>query len=133
MKRYDLQGIQLDVPMARAFAYLADPQRLPEWTHAFAAVHGERATMHTPRGEVEVQLRVAADAQTGMVDWIMTFPGGSTVTAYSRLVALDDSHCAYSFVLTPPPAPLEVLEGLLAEQSATLAQELAQLQRILHG
>jgi hypothetical protein len=34
-------------------------------------------------------------------------------------------------VLTPPPVPLEELEGALEAQSAILTQELAALKRIL--
>lgn len=41
--------------------------------------------------------------------------------------------CVYSFVLTPPPVPLEQMEGALAAQSITLAKELRQLKSILEN
>jgi hypothetical protein len=134
MKRYDLQGVPLDVAAHAAFAYIADPTNLPAWTHAFAAVTGRRAVLRTPAGEVEVGLEVVAAPAHGTVDWILTFPDGSRATAFSRVVPLDERRCAYSFVLTVPPTQLEALEGVLEAQARTLAQELATLRGILnHG
>ena len=65
----------------------------------------------------------------------MTFPDGSVATAFSRVVEIDATSCVYSFVLTPPPVPLEQLEGALEAQSRTLAEELARLKQVVerHG
>jgi hypothetical protein len=136
MKRFDVQAIEMQVGAARAFDYIADPSRLPEWTSAFAAVDAKgRAQLRTPQGEVEIGLIVHASPGAGTIDWEMNFPDGSRGTAFSRLVRLDDRRCIYTFVLTPPPMPLEKLEGALEVQSKTLAEELARLQGILesHG
>jgi len=133
MKRYDLQGIQLEVPAAKAFEYLADPTNLPEWTNAFASIDGSRAVMRTPRGEIRVELTTRADAEHGTVDTKMTFPDGGSGWAYSRVVPLDARRCLYGFVLTAPPVALEALEGTLAEQSKILAEELRTLKRILES
>jgi hypothetical protein len=91
--------------------------------------------MRTPNGEVMVDLKVEASPEHGTVDWRMTFPDGSVATAFSRVVEIDRDHCVFSFVLTPPPVPLEQLEGALESQSRTLAEELRELKRILehHG
>ncbi|HEU4365314.1 MAG TPA: SRPBCC family protein [Candidatus Krumholzibacteria bacterium] len=131
MKRFDVQGIQLGVPADKAFAYIADDAHLPEWTHAFASVDGARAIMRTPNGEVPVELAALADRTRGTIDWRMTFPDGSSGLAHSRVVPLDDDACVYVFVLAAPPVPLEALEGTLAEQARTLAEELRTLKRIL--
>lgn len=131
MKRYDLQGIDLDVPYEKAFAYIADSSNLPHWTHAFAEVRADGATLRTPNGEVGVGLRVHAARDQGTIDWTMTFPDGSVARAYSRVIDLGGGSSQYSFVLTPPPAPLENLEGILAEQARVLAQELVNLKRNL--
>src|SRR5690606_18452414 len=48
MRTFDVQGIGFDVPSTHAFAFIADPDRLPEWTQAFASVHGARALLRTP-------------------------------------------------------------------------------------
>jgi len=131
MKRFDVQGIDLQATSRRAFSYIADPIHLPQWTSAFASVANGRAVMRTPNGEVEIDLVVQSSEEQGTIDWLMTFPDGSVATAFSRVVKLDSKSCAFAFVLTPPPVPLEQLEGALAAQSRTLAEELQNLKRIL--
>jgi hypothetical protein len=135
MKMHDVQAIDLSVPQQKAFTFIADPAELPRWTSAFASVAEERAVMRTPGGEVDVELVVQSSARHGTVDWRMTFPDGSVATAYARVVEIDRDHCVYSFVLTPPPIPLEQLEGALEAQSRTLTEELRTLKQILehHG
>jgi hypothetical protein len=136
MKRFDVQAIEMQMSAARAFDYIADSRHLPEWTSAFAAVDAKgQARLHTPQGEVEIGLVVHASPGAGTIDWEMTFPDGSRGTAFSRLVPLDERRCVYTFVLTPPPVPLENLEGALEAQSKTLAEELTRLRGILecHG
>lgn len=133
MRYHDLQGVEIEAPFARVFGYIGEPANLPEWTNAFASVSPGRAVMRTPAGETEVGLQVRAEPALGTVDWEMTFPDGSSAHAYSRVVALGPERCAYSFVLPPPPAPLEKLEGVLAEQSAVLAKELGALKRRLEA
>ena len=131
MKVFDVQGILLDVPQPRAFAYIASPENLPEWTAAFAKASCGKALLRTPSGEIEIGLQTITRRDAGTVDWVMNFPGGVRATAFSRLVDLDGKRCIYSFVLTPPPVPLEALEGALEVQSETLAKELKQLKQIL--
>jgi len=133
MKTFDVQGVALNVPRNEAFAFLADPEQLPQWTHAFAAISPGQAVMRTPAGETTVELDVEASEEQGTVDWRMRFPDGSVATAFSRVVAVDDDRSLYSFVLTPPPVPLEQLEGALEAQSRTLAEELRKLQEILEN
>ena len=134
MKWYDLQGIQIDRPQGVTFRYVADPSNLPEWTHAFATVDGAKARMRTPNGEISVELVTRADETRGTVDWKMTFPDGSSGWAYSRVLPLDGRRCLYAFALTPPPVPLEEVEGTLVEQSRALTEELRNLKRIVeHG
>lgn len=131
MNRFDVQGVELATPIQRAFAYIADPCNLPRWAQAFASADAERASLRTQNGEVEIALTVAAVVESGTIDWRMAFPDGSVARAHSRLVELDPSHCAYTFVLTAPPVPLEQLEGALAAQSKILRHELATLKDIL--
>lgn len=135
MKRFDVQGIDLNVSRSKAFAFIADAAQLPRWTNAFASVTAGRAVMRTPSGEVVIDLGVQASAEHGTVDWRMTFPDRSVATAFSRVVEVDRNCCVFSFVLTPPPVPLEELEGALEAQSRTLAEELKKLKEILehHG
>ena len=131
MKDYDVQSIKLNVPRDEAITYIADAINLPEWTSAFAAVTGKQALMRTPNGEVEIGLDVYSSEEDGAIDWRMAFPDGSVAVAYSRVVALSSDSCVYCFVLTPPPVPLEQLEGALVAQSRTLVHELVKLKQIL--
>ena len=131
MKVFDMQGIMLDVPRSDAFTYIASPENLPQWTSAFADVSAGKALLRTPSGEVEIGLQTITSRDAGTVDWLMDFPGGVRAAAFSRVVDLDGKRCVYSFVLIPPPVPLEALEGALEVQSQTLARELKQLKRIL--
>ena len=133
MKRFDVQGIALEVKQARAFAFIADPMHLPKWTDAFASVSDGRAVMRTPGGEIVIDLDVDASAERGTIDWRMRFPDGSLATAYSRVVGIDSTHCAFTFILTPPPVPLEQLEGALEAQAYTLSKELQRLKRLLEA
>ena len=126
MRTFDVQSIQLDVPFADAFRYLANPTTLPEWTHAFRAADDRKATMVTPHGVVQVGLLVDASEAQGTIDWTMTFPDGVIAKASSRLIP-HGGKSIYTFVLEAPPLPLEELEGALAEQSRILASELATL------
>lgn len=126
MRTFDVQSIELDVPPAYAFRYLADPSTLPEWTHAFKTADSRQATMSTPQGSVQVGLRVDASEDQGTIDWTMTFPNGVVSKAHSR-VTPHRGKSIYTFVLEAPPAPLEELEGALDEQSRVLADELSRL------
>src|SRR5262249_58256580 len=89
-----MQGIQIRSPFGRAFAYVADPSRLPQWTHAVASVDGRRAVMRTPAGDAEVDVDVMASRETGTIDWTMTFRGGQVARAWSRLVPSGEERAA---------------------------------------
>lgn len=131
MKTFDIQAISLNVPKQQAFAFIAEATNLPKWAQAFASATSKRALMRAPNGEVEIDLDVRASVESGTVDWYMTFPDGSIAVAYSRVIKLNHDSCVYSFILTPPPVPLEQLEGALEMQSKTLTEELAKLKGIL--
>jgi hypothetical protein len=131
VKIHDTQSIEIDVAPDRAFELIADARALPRWTAAFAEADEQRARLRTPMGEVDIRLRVNAEPITGTVDWHMTFADGSEAVAYSRVLPLAPDRCVYSFVLMPPPVPLEALEGALEEQSRTLASELVRLKEVL--
>jgi hypothetical protein len=131
LKNFDVQSIALGVPRRTAFAFIGDPAQLPRWTNAFVSSNDGRAVMRTPNGELTIDLSVRAAPNEGTVDWQMTFPDRSVASAFSRLVELDRDSCVFTFVLTPPPVPLEQLEGALDAQSRTLAEELKKLKDIL--
>lgn len=131
MKNFDIQGIDLNVPKSKAFAFIAEPNNLPKWTNAFTSINQGKAVMQTPNGEVEIELEVQASAEHGSVDWRMTFPDHSVATAFSRIVEANKDHCVYGFILMPPPVPLEEIEGALEAQSQILEEELRKLKELL--
>lgn len=131
MKNFDIQGIYLNVPKSKAFVFIAEPNNLPKWTNAFASINQDKAVMQTPEGEIEIDLEVHASADFGIVDWRMTFPDQSVATAFSRITEAGKNQCIYSFVLMPPPVPLEEMEGALEAQSQILEEELRKLKEFL--
>ena len=133
MRTFDVQTVGIERAAGDVFGYLADPATLPRWTSAFKAVSGRRATLLTPGGTVEIDLEVRASRPQGTVDWIMTFPDGSVGQAYSRAIASGQDSSIYTFVLTAPPVPLELVEGTLDQQSRVLRVELERLRTILAG
>ncbi len=131
---FDVKNVALAVPFNTAFDYIADKTKLPEWTNAFSEVSEDgKALMRTPKGEIIVQLENNLDRTNGVIDTKMTFPDGGVGTAYSRLIALNEESCVYSFVLTPPPVALEELEGALSAQAEILERELQTLKSKLEG
>ena len=132
MKTFDVQTIEIRAPFQRTFPYIADPANLPKWTSAFETASSGRARMRTPQGCVDISLQTNCDPQHGTIDWAMTFPDQSIARAFSRVIARED-RCIYSFVLTAPAVPLELLEGALEQQSMTLREELHKLRTILES
>ena len=131
MKTYDVQEIEIAVPARRAFEWIADPARLPDWTGAFESADHRSAVLRTPNGPLRIGLAVQAVPAAGTVDWTMRFPDGGVGRAHSRVVELAEDRCVYAFVLHAPPGPLESIEGALEAQRVTLAGELERLKRLL--
>jgi hypothetical protein len=131
MRTFDVQTVEIERATDEVFDFLSNPATLPEWTSAFRAVSGRRATLVTPGGSVDIDLDVRASRPQGTVDWVMTFADGSVGKAFSRVIDGGPGRSIYSFVLTPPPVPLELLEGTLDEQSRVLRAELARLRTVL--
>lgn len=127
MSDYRYRDTLLEASYDRAFNYIADPANLPDWTEAIEAATSQEATLRTPAGSVAIGLDVRASREHGTIDWVMTFPDGSGSTAYSRLIELGDELSYFGFVLTPPPGPLEELEGALEQQATILEGELIRL------
>ena len=133
MRTCDVQTVEIECAAERVFDYIGNPANLPEWTSAFKAVSGSRATLATPEGSVEIGLEVRASRPHGTIDWLLTFPDGSVGKALSRVIDAGADRSIYTFVLTAPPVPLELLEGTLDQQSKILRSELEGLKRLLAG
>jgi hypothetical protein len=132
MKTFDVQGIEIEAGFQDVFDYVAEARNLPTWAHAFTSVSNGRAILQTANGSVEIGLAVHASGEHGTVDWELIFPDGNVARACSRVVAVGTDRSIYTFVLLPPPVPLEQLEGTLEQQSRILREELARLAQILN-
>jgi hypothetical protein len=131
MRTFDVQTVEIERAAGAVFDFLSNPATLPAWTSAFQAVSGRRATLVTPGGSVDIDLDVHASRAEGTVDWLMTFADGSVGKAFSRVIGHGPGRSIYSFVLTAPPVPLELLEGTLDQQSRVLRTELERLRTLL--
>lgn len=130
---YVIKSIVIDQSFAKVFEFVANPGNLPHWTNAFSDVTEDTAQLKTPTGAVTIDLKTSANPTVGNIDWLLTFPDGNSAVAYSRLSPLSEHHTLYSFTLTPPPAPLEELEGALAQQATILENELITLKALLEA
>jgi hypothetical protein len=128
---FDVQGIEINAPRGKVFEFLRQPGNLPRWAHAFTSVENGRARLETAAGAVDVGVEVRADADAGTVDWRLEFADGSVGLAQSRVTDTTRDTCIYSFVLHAPPGPLEMVEGALEAQRATLRSELATLKSLM--
>ncbi|PYU38105.1 MAG: hypothetical protein DMG54_31185 [Acidobacteria bacterium] len=131
MDTFRVESVQIKAAFDKAFDYIAAPENLPKWTHAFKSVCDGKAVMATPAGSVEVGLRINSSKDQGTIDWRMMFQDGSEAVACSRLVEQLRETCVYSFVLFAPPVPLAQLEGVLDDQVEILQEELKSLRQIL--
>ena len=83
----DTQTITIRAAYDEVFNYIANPERLPEWSPEFAPVmrrDGERWLI--VRGTREVELKVATNAQWGLIDFHTEMVPGVPSVAYSRVV-----------------------------------------------
>jgi hypothetical protein len=131
MRLFDIQAVEIIAARHKVFEFLKEPTNLPQWAHAFVSAGDGRARLETPDGAVDVRLDVTADANTGVVDWRLGFPDGTTGIAQSRVTETSRETCIYSFVLHAPPVALEHIEGALDAQRALLQSELATLKSLM--
>jgi len=128
---YAIRSTVIQQPFSKVYGYISNPKNLPEWANAFSSVSDGSALLETPQGQVPIKLKTVSDKNTGNIDWLMTFPDESEGVAYSRVLPLSKETTLYSFTLTPPPVPLEELEGALSQQTSILEKELETLKSIL--
>ena len=129
---FDVQSIGINANYKEVFEYVANPENLSSWTKAFSRADNRSASLVTPNGELDIEMKTEISKEVGTVDWIMTMPDGSVGKAHSR-ICKNGNACIYSFVLLAPPVPLEEVEGALSAQKLMLAEELVALKNILEA
>lgn len=128
--RSNTEQVVISSPAREVFAYVADPENLPEWATGFAQAvgrEGDRWVVTTPAGDVG--LRVEADPDLGVVDYVMELAPGAEVTAPTRILPHGDNTVYVFTQLQAPEMPDEVFDRQIEE----LRRELPQLRHLLEA
>jgi hypothetical protein len=105
----------LDSPRAEVFDFLARIENLPTWATEFAReLKQEDGETKVVNNLGEFFFRIAADAETGVID-MYAGPTTDTMALFpSRVVGLPDGRSAYSFTMFKQPGtPDELFESQL--------------------
>ena len=117
--------IEIQAPPARAFAFLADAERLPVWAIGFAkaiAPRRRRLGRHPRQRRAPAAAR-RRDPATGVVDFVSLPAPGVEAPAHSRVVAHGDGSL-YTFCMHQGP---DMPDALFDAQAAELERELTVL------
>ena len=126
--RADTKTMSIEAEPDRVFQFLADPTQLPRWAVGFAkAVRQEGVRWVVTTGTGEVAMRVRAEPESGVVDFVMTLAPGVEVVASSRVLARG-SGAEYVFTQMQPPG---MSDEAFARSAAAVAHELTVLKALL--
>jgi hypothetical protein len=117
----------LDAPKDDLFAYLADVDNLPDWATEFARelkyVDGKAKVVN---GLGEFFFRIAADAESGVIDMYAGASEEELALFPTRVVELPTGATAFSFTMFQLPGmPDELFES----QYESLVRELGNVER----
>src|SRR5262245_10475249 len=85
--RSDTRTVTIDVPPAETIAFLADPFNLPLWAVGFCrSIRADRDRFIVSTANGDVPIKMATNADTGVVDFIMEISPGVEATAFSRVI-----------------------------------------------
>ena len=125
-------SITIDAAPRDTFAYVADAERLPVWAIGFAKAierAGEDRWLVTLASGEKLPLRVDADLETGVVDYVSLPAPGVEVPAHTRVVP-HGAGTLYVFSMhQTPDLPDEAFEA----QATELARELTVLKAHLES
>src|SRR5205823_3555361 len=79
------QGIEIRASRPAVFDFVCDPHNLPKWARAFQQANDKCASLKTPTGAVDIDLRTISHKAAGTIDWELRFPDGSIGVAKSRV------------------------------------------------
>jgi len=118
----------LDAPQEQVFAYLSDPEHLPEWATEFAReLRREGNDYKVVNGLGEFFFAIEADRDSGVIDMFAGPTREAMAIFPTRAVALPDGRTAYSFTMFQgPDMPAELFEA----QHASLQREFANIERV---
>ncbi len=126
--RADTKTTSIEAEPGRVFEFVADPAHLPRWAGGFAKTvrqEGERWLVTTGSGEVPV--RVRADPETGVVDFVVNPSPGVEVVASTRVLARG-AGAEYVFTQVQPPG---MRDEAFAQSVEAVGHELTVLKALL--
>lgn len=126
--RSDTQTISILATPSKVATFVADPTNLPRWAVGFAkAVRNQEGRWLVMTGGGEVGIRVVADVQLGVVDFLMSPAPGLEAMAASRVLP-NESGCEYVFTQFQGPG---MSDELFDKNVKALAHELTVLRALL--
>ena len=126
--RSDTQNVTIDAAPERVFAFVADGLNLPRWAIGFAkSVRKDPSGWIVRTAQADVPTTIAANNETGTVDYRMEPAPGMTATAYARVVPNAEGAEFMFTQFQQPGMPDEVFDRLVA----TVGHELSSLKALL--
>jgi hypothetical protein len=103
----------LPAPREQVFAFLSRLENLPLWATEFAReLKLENGTARVVNGLGEFYFRIDADPKSGVIDMHAGAQEDQMAIFPTRVIALDDQHCAYTFTMfKAPEMPDDVFES----------------------
>lgn len=123
--RSHVASVEIAADPADTFAFVADLSRLPSWAIGFAKAidRDDVGWLVTTRGGDRVRIRVDADGEHGVVDYVMSPAPGVELPANTRVVPCNGGSL-YTFVMQQAP---EMSDDVFDRQVAELERELTVL------
>ena len=120
-------------PWRRAYAFAADPLRLPDWASGLAKstltrVDDTHWSLESVQGPA--RLRFAPPNELGVLDHWVTPEGVAEIYLPFRVIALDADNCQFQFTLLRQP---HMDDAAFDADAAAIARDLQALQRLLEG
>ena len=128
--RSHVASIEIAADPADTFAFVADLAKLPSWAIGFAKAidRDDLGWLVTTASGDRIRIKVDANREHGVVDYVTTAAPGVELSANTRVVAFNGASL-YTFVMQQAPAmPDEVFDRQVAELERELTVLKAQLE-----
>jgi hypothetical protein len=111
----------LPAPREQVFAFLSELENLPLWATEFAReLKLEDGAVRVVNGLGEFYFRIDADPETGVIDMYAGPREDQMATFPTRVIALGEQSCAYTFTMFKDP---EMPDDLFESQYRSLERE----------
>jgi hypothetical protein len=133
MQKFDCVTRELPARYEDAFQFIADPINLPKWATAFQEADETSALIARSEKDepIRIGLTTVSSIETGLIDWYMDMPDGTSVRTLTRIIDLFNDNCLYTFIFFARPAPEDHVVVNLANQKKAIEKEFDNLVRLL--